>query len=346
MFSKLRKPLPDGYIAIRNCAVAAITISSISCGGSDPVETIITLEQTMVIDGNADLNHCFTPINLSVDSEGKLFVLDFVSMKILVFSSEGDFLYEFGRPGEGPGEFHMLYFNFDIDESGHVYTINHPDRIEIFHNDGSYFAGITTDMGQIFDIAAVDTNRIYINGFPWGVGLINSTESPAVTLIDVNGEVIREIGHFDADMKNMSYGEKMVLMSCVIDTDDDLALYYSSAGDYRVNKYDSTGVFVWSVDGPCPFEAYFTDSNEGSTITPVIWDLDVEGDRVYVLWAQGGDERGYRVDVFSTDDGEPAGYFYTRTPSEAERNMFINVDGDDIYTVAYDDGIIYKYRMI
>ena len=131
-------------------------------------------------------------------------------------------------------------------------------------------------------------------------------------------------------------------MSCVIDTDDDHSLYYTSDGDYSVNKYDSAGVFLWSVDGPCPFEAYATEG----TITPVIWDLDVEGDRVYVLWAQGGNERGYRVDVFSTDDGELVGYFYTQTPSEAERNMFINIDGDDFYTVSYDDGIIYKFRMI
>lgn len=346
MFDKMRISVIGEYTTILYCAVILIAISSTSCDNSDPVEEVIILEQTMVIDGNADLNHCFTPINLAVDSEGKLFVLDVVSMKILVFSSDCNFIYEFGRSGEGPGEFSMLYFNFDIDESGNVYTINHPNRIEIFHNDGSYFTGITTDMGQIFDIAVIDTSRIYINGFPWGIGLINSTESPAVTLIDGNGEVIREFGHFDADLENMSYGEKMVLFSCVIDTDDDHSVYYTSAGDYNVNKYDSTGVFVWSVDGPSPFEAYFTESNEGSTITPVIWDLDVEGDRVYVLWAQGGDERGYRVDMFNSDDGEPVGYFYTQTPSEAERNMFINVDGDDFYTVAYDDGIIYKYRMI
>ncbi len=342
MFDKIKKSVPERFVTILYCAVITIAISSTSCDNSDPDEETVALEQTMVIDGNADLNHCFTPINLAVDGEGKLFVLDVVSMKILVFSSDGDFLYEFGRIGAGPGEFGRLYFNFDIDECGYVYTINHPDRIEIFHNDGSYFAGITTDMGQIFDIAAIDTNRIYINGFPWGIGLINSTGSPAVTLIDVNGEVIREIGHFDADMDNMSYGEKMVLMSCVIDLDSDRSLYYTSLGDYRVNKYDSTGVLVWSVDGPCPFEAYSTEG----TITPVVWDLDVEDDRVYVLWAQRGDERGYRVDVFRADDGELAGYFYTRTPSEAERNMFINVDGNDIYTVAYDDGIIYKYRML
>lgn len=98
------------------------------------------------------------------------------------------------------------------------------------------------------------------------------------------------------DLENMSYRERKALVSCVVDTDDDHSVYYTSFGDCRVHKYDSTGLFVWAVDGPCPFEAYFTDSNEGSMITPVIWDLDV--------------------------------------------------DGDDIYTVTYDDGIIYKYRMM
>jgi hypothetical protein len=347
MFDTMRKSVPYRFVIILYCAVTVIAISSTSCDNSDPVEEILTLEQSMVIDGNADLNHCFTPINLAVDGEGKLFVLDVVSMRILVFSSDGDFLYEFGRPGDGPGEFGWLFFNFDMDESGNVYTIERPNRIEIFHNDGIHCNTITMDMGELFDLAVVDSSRIYINGFPRGMGLISSTDLPAVTLVNGSGDVIRKIGHFDADMENMSYRERKTLFSCVMDTDDDHSVYYTSIGDYRINKYDSTGVFMWAVDGPSPFEAYFIppeSENEGYTISPVIWDLDVDGNRVYVLWAQGGDERGHRVDVFSTYDGALIGYFYTQTPSE--RNMFINVDGDDFYTVAYDDGIIYKYRMI
>ncbi len=311
---KVKKTVSERFETILYCVVIAIAISSTSCGNSNPIGEIKILEQTMVIDGNADLDNCFTPVNLSIDSEGKLFILDFISMKILVFSSEGDFLYEFGKPGEGPGEFANLLYHFDIDESGKVYAVNRPNRIEVFQNDGSYCNGIPVDIGQIFDLAVIDTSRIYINRYSWGVGLYNDEEYPAITLIGGNGEVIRQFGSIDIDMQNMIPREKQNYLSCVIDTDDEHSVYFTSVGDYRVFKYDSTGTLMWAVEGPSPFEAHFKPpetEEEGYTVIPVVCDLDIEGDRAYVLWAQGGDERGYRVDVFNTDDGELVGYFYT-----------------------------------
>ena len=110
------------------------------------------------------------------------------------------------------------------------------------------------------------------------------------------------------------------------------------------NEIHSTFARNFDVKGPSPFAAFSEAHQEGSALFPVIWDLDVDEDRVYVLWAQGGDERGFRVDVFDAGDGELTGYFYTQTPSD-EKNMFIEADGNDFYTLDYSYGIVYKYRM-
>jgi hypothetical protein len=72
------------------------------------------------------------------------------------------------------------------------------------------------------------------------------------------------------------------------------------------NEIHSTFARNFDVKGPSPFAAFSEAHQEGSALFPVIWDLDVDEDRVYVLWVQGG---------------------------------------DDFYTLDYSYGIVYKYRM-
>lgn len=330
-------------IKIIHALLTVIILESLACGNTEEVITeMVSLETNMIIDGNADLNHFFTPVDLAVDGEGKIFILDFQRMTILVFSEEGDFMYEFGRQGGGPGEFSSLYMNFDLDSHGLVYTIDNKNIIKIFNNDGSYRSRITPNTGQIFDIAALDSSRIYINCFPWGPSLLTSSSMPAVTLIDDSGSVIREVGIIETDSEDL--GARKMAFSCAIDTDEDNSVYYTSLSDYQVCKYDSAGVVVWSVAGPSSLSAYSEMHAEGSALYPVVWDLDVNQNQVFVLWAQDGDDRGYRVDVFDADDGVFTGYFYTQTPSD-EKNMAIEIDGNDFYTLDYDFGLVYRYSI-
>ncbi len=324
------------------CMLLIVLISA-ACGeAEEALPEIVSLETTMIIDSSSDLEHTFTAVDAVVDSHGKIFILDYIRMVILVFSDEGEFLYEFGGHGEGPGEFSSLYINFDLDDSGLVYAINNWNSINIFNNDGSYRCLIEPSVGRIFDIAAVDSSRIYINAFPGAVQLFNTSSIPAVLLLDANGDVIREVGHLETDLEDI--GQKKMHFSCAIDTDEDNSIYYVSLADYNVAKYDSSGTFVWSVTGPYTCSAYSVQYETGSSLHPVVWDLDVDQDRVFVLLAQDGDHRGYRVDVFDAYNGEFTGSFYSQTPSD-EKNMFIEIDGDDFYTLDFDYGIIHKYKM-
>ncbi len=340
---KMRTSFHPSFIAII-CLIANIFLIGMACGQTEEITPeIVSLETDMIIDGNVDLEHFFTPVDLVVDSEGKIFILDFQRMAILVFSEEGEFIYEFGGNGGGPGEFGALYMNFDLDNYGLVYTIDNNNIIKIFNNDGSYRSRITPSTGQIFDIAALDSSRIYINCFPWGSALLTSSSVPAVRLIDDSGSVIREVGILETDSEDL--GARKMLFSCAIDTDEDNSVYYTSLSDYQVYKYDSTGAFVWSVEGPSSLAAYSEMHVEGgNALYPVVWDLDVDQNQVFVLWAQDGDDRGYRVDIFDTDDGTFTGYFYTQTPSD-EKNMSIEIDGNDFYTLDYNFGVVYKYSI-
>ena len=324
-------------------AIAALLLFFFGCRDMESNEILHALSSPKIFDGSCDLQHIFTPCDLGVDGDGNLFVLDMVQMKIIVLDSEGCYLYEFGGSGEGPGEFDSILFNFGLSSSGEVYAINSRNRIEVFSHDGIYSKRIQSGVGEIFDIAIADSNSIYISGHPTTLSLLDVTESPAVIQIDSQGEVVREYGHIQLDQWNLH--ERKMLLDCVVDLDEDRSVYYSGVSDYRVFKYNSQGVLVWAVQGESSNEAYVESSEEsGNLLYPVVWDLDVSEGWVYVLWAQGGDENGYRVDLFDSGTGEFIGYFFTGVPSET-MNMCIEIEGNHFFTVDYDNAIIYRYNL-
>ncbi len=330
---------------MKTCIVAAIMLFAVlACGNNEAVNEIITLNSVMVIDGGLDIEHYFTPANIVIDSEGRIFIFDPICMKIAVYDRSGKYLFEFGGPGEAPGEFSFLFYNCDIDADNNIYTINSPCWIEVFANDGTYLKRIAPHAEFVFDIAVYDSGRIYINAG----AMVGSRNYHCVMEIDGNGNTVNEFGSVDVDLENMPMWQKSSVMSCVIDVDEDGYVYYTSVIDYKIFKYDPDGVLVYAVEGETPFEASWEPQPPYGqrTVFPVVCDLCVDQNRIYVLWAQEGLGKGYRVDVFNRNSGELLGYFYSQVPSET-RNPFIKiVDGIYFFTASMDDGIVYKFEMI
>ena len=69
--------------------------------------------------------------NVAVDDEGHIFVLETRSDEIRVFDPDGGFLYKFGQPGQGPGDFQSPY--------GMIVAGN---QVTVFHR--SFFSSIWT----------------------------------------------------------------------------------------------------------------------------------------------------------------------------------------------------------
>ena len=322
---------------------AILLVAVMACGNKEAVNEIITLNRVMVIDGGLDIEHYFTPANILIDGEGRIFIFDPICMKIAVYDRSGEYLFEVGGPGEAPGEFSFLFFNCDIGADNNIYTINSPCWIEVFASDGTYLKRITPHAELVFDIAVFDISRIYINAG----AMVGSRNYHCIMEIDGDGNTVNEFGSVDVDLENMPLLQKSSVMSCVIDVDEDGFVYYTSIIDYKIFKYDPCGVLVYAVEGETPFKASWEPQPPYGkrTVTPVVWDLCVDQNRIYVLWAQGWTEKGYRVDVFNKNSGELLGYFYSQVPSET-RNMFIKVvDGTYFYTASRDDGIVYKFEI-
>ncbi len=69
--------------------------------------------------------------NVAVDDQGRFFVLESRSAEVRVFDRDGGFLYKFGQPGQGPGDFQGP---FGLAIAG--------DQVTVFHR--SYFSSIWT----------------------------------------------------------------------------------------------------------------------------------------------------------------------------------------------------------
>jgi hypothetical protein len=64
------------------------------------------------------------PDGLAVDADGgRIYVLDELGPRLLVFSLRGDLIGEIGRPGEGPGEYEMPVA-VDVDPDGVVWVVD------------------------------------------------------------------------------------------------------------------------------------------------------------------------------------------------------------------------------
>ncbi|PIE51489.1 hypothetical protein CSA37_10800 [Candidatus Fermentibacteria bacterium] len=154
----------NGVLRLVPYFISVLLFIVFSCDNSPVVNEIANLKRKMEIDGNS-LNHelCFTPGSICIDSMGRLLILDPVAMRILAFDKNGQYLYDFGRAGEAPGEFNYLNHNCAIDTRDIIYLINEPIWIEKYNSNGEYIETISPEVETIFDLAVIDSTAIAIN---------------------------------------------------------------------------------------------------------------------------------------------------------------------------------------
>jgi len=76
------------------------------------------------------------PTNVAVDKEGNVYVTDTLNNRVEIFDADGNFISEFGKPGDGPGHFARPK-GIAIDSDGHIWVADEiQSRVQVFDKEG------------------------------------------------------------------------------------------------------------------------------------------------------------------------------------------------------------------
>ena len=125
-------------------------------------KTVMQLGEVGV--SGTDERHFNLPTDVAFGPDGSIYVSDgYASARIVKFSSEGEFLLDWGTRGTGPGEFGLPH-NLVVDAEGRVYVTDRDNqRIQVFDSEGR-FLDQWQDVGGISTLYMTADQRIWAGG--------------------------------------------------------------------------------------------------------------------------------------------------------------------------------------
>jgi DNA-binding beta-propeller fold protein YncE len=88
-------------------------------------------KHTLTSPGNFSL-----PTNVAVDKDGNVYVTDTLNDRVEIFDADGNFISQFGTPGDGPGHFARPK-GIAIDRDGNIWVADEvQSRVQVFNKEG------------------------------------------------------------------------------------------------------------------------------------------------------------------------------------------------------------------
>ncbi len=112
----------------------------------------------------ADSTHFNLPTDVAVLDNGGFFVSDgYGNSRVLRFSSDGEFQFQWGSKGSGEGEFDLPH-GLALDDAGRLYVADRSNsRVQVFDHEGSFISEWTRDnVGRPYGIAVDTAGRVFV----------------------------------------------------------------------------------------------------------------------------------------------------------------------------------------
>ena len=141
--------------------------------------------------------------NVALDRMGDLFVADgYGNARVHKFSNSGEYLFSWGEPGNGPGEFNLPHA-IAIDADDRIYVADRENsRIQVFDHHGGHLE--TWDHVTRPDDLFIDKSGILhvaelgeIAGKPPNTEILPHTPHASVCIMELDGSVIHRFGESD-----------------------------------------------------------------------------------------------------------------------------------------------------
>lgn len=301
------------------------------------------------------------PLSAAEDHEGNIYILDTEAGLIKKFAADGEYLTEFGRMGQGPGEFQ---YPMQIDcRSDQLLVASMAAQFLIFDLEGEYIKAFRLPEYQGFGLKFVGSDRVV--AYSLGFRHDNTKGIKIMKIYDTEGEVIHEFG--DPLLLDDSRGSWNVNLNSIA-VDGDSNIFIAFGHQNRVEKYSQSGELLLKISRELPFKIEYKRGKQNIEIRGEVREID-RNILTYVSRGIGVDSRG-RIWVLSYKDEVPQdpvpedlnitdflhfevfsedGVLLARLPFPDGMERFDNMTmfGDHIYFAdPFGQGCVYKYRVV
>lgn len=154
-----------------------------------------------------DRTHFNQPTDIAVLPDGSFYVSDgYGNTRVVKFSPEGEYQFEWGRRGTGPGEFDLPHA-VDTDARGHVYVADRSNaRVQVFDGAGKFLTEWhSAQLGRPFSVAVSGNRAVVVDGGDQSLCSVNPSRAEAAECgldrsgaaeVDLSGSVLSRFGRF------------------------------------------------------------------------------------------------------------------------------------------------------
>jgi len=146
----------------------------------------LTLEKTVTLNVDPSFRK---RISLQVDTKGHIYYHDYWEHRVYKLDSHGDVLFEFGRPGAGPGEHHKPLELCLLEEQSLLVVGEAYGEITAFDLETGQYVKTVHRFFPGFPLLKWDEGFIFCGG---GMGSADGKKGKMARVLDLNGRLVNE----------------------------------------------------------------------------------------------------------------------------------------------------------
>lgn len=178
----------------------------------------------------ADHAHFNLPTDVAVLPDGSFYVSDgYQNTRVVKFSAKGEYEFEWGTKGEGPGQFRLPH-GIALDKQGRVYVCDRSNsRLQVFEAKGKFVAEWKgPQIGRPYGVATDNTGHIFL--VDGGEQSVRAADRGKVVELDAQGQVLDTFGSHGSGPGQFRTGHDVAI-------GPDGAVYVADSGGKRVVKF-------------------------------------------------------------------------------------------------------------